>query len=174
MRNDPLKQYAKLRRQLLEEKASLEGRLNEINEVLGTELAIAPTPTETASEPSPQSRPRRGRGGNKASLRAVIAQALQKGPLSRKELGQAVQELGYVSKAKDPLASMGVILYAKNSPFKKKGGKFYLPRAGAEETPDHNSNGKPRGKRRRAMSPETKAKLSEAQRARWARQRAGG
>ena len=47
MKIDALKQYAKLRQQLLEEKSQLETRLNEINQVLGNETT--PVATTTAA-----------------------------------------------------------------------------------------------------------------------------
>ncbi|MFO1498616.1 MAG: hypothetical protein U1G07_09525 [Verrucomicrobiota bacterium] len=150
MKIDPLKQLAKLRQQLMKEKESLSRRLQEINQALGT-----PQPTPIF--------PRPGRGGNKMTLREAIGQALANGPLGRQELAQAVAELGYVSTAKNPLASMGVFLYARNSPFKRREGKFYLP---------HGSlvNGRSRTATRR-MSPEARAKIAAAQRARWERQK---
>jgi hypothetical protein len=104
------------------------------------------------------------------SLREAITRALaERGPLTRHELGQAVQDLGYVSKAKDPLNSMGVVLYAKNSLFKNKDGKFYLP-TGAQAAA-HESNGSVPVKKKRTMSAEAKARISAAQKARWAKQR---
>jgi hypothetical protein len=168
MRIDPLKQYAQLRQQLLAEKNHLEARLLEINEVLGSETT--PAPAQPAMRRTPG---RRGpRGASQLSLREAIMQALaERGPLSRKELAAAVQDLGYVSHAKDPLNSMGVVLYARNAPFKKKDGKFYLP-AGAAAGMSRNNGGEPTA-RRRTMSPEARGRISAAQKARWARQRKG-
>lgn len=168
MRTDPLKQYAKLRQQLLAEKAQLESRLHEINLVLQAEASLGPGTSSNRTGISSTVR-RRGRGENRLSLRQAIVQALGSGPLSRQELAQAVKELGYVSHAKDPLNSMGVVLYAKNSPFKKKDGKFYLPSGIKVETTD--KNGHPTVPAKRTMSPEAKAKIAAAQRARWARQK---
>ena len=91
--------------------------------------------------------------------------------MSRKELAQAVQDLGYVSKAKDPLNSMGVVLYAKDAPFKKNKGKFYLPGAGGLQVTKLNGRAPTTGKR--TMSDEARARISAAQKARWAERRKG-
>jgi hypothetical protein len=133
MKIDALKQYAKLRQQLMEEQSDLQTRLNQINQVLGNETAPASPPTATpmtaAEAPVAVAQvKRRGRRAGKMSMREAITQALsERGPLSRGELGQAVVDLGYRSKAKDVLGSIGNLLYGKRSPFKSKDGKFYLP-----------------------------------------------
>lgn len=165
---DPLKQYAKLHQQLLAEKTSLEQRLDEINQVLGT----SPSRPSAPSAPTVSARPRRGRKGIRLTLREAMTQALARGPMTRKELAQAVSALGYVSKAKDPLASMGVFLYAKNSPFKRKNGKIFLP--GGAPAASEGSNGTASPRKKRVMSPEARARISAAQKARWARQRKEG
>jgi hypothetical protein len=130
MKIDALKQYAKLRQQLMEEQSELQTRLNEINRVLENET----TPSQ-ASQISPiheaPSQPiaRRGRrpiGENTMSMREAVLKALSKGPLARKELVNAVENMGYVFTTRNPLNSIGSILYAKNSPIKSKFGKYYL------------------------------------------------
>lgn len=163
MKIDPLKQYAKLQQQLIDEKASLEQRLREINQVLGVSA------TQSGQPPVSPSISRRGRRGNSMSLREAVSQALAHGPLSRKELAKAVAELGYVSKAKDPLASMGVFLYSKNSPFLRKEGKFFLPEGARAGTTSTGNGMTP--KKKRTMSPEARAKISASQRAAWAQRK---
>jgi hypothetical protein len=181
MRIDPLQQFAKLRLQLTEEKRRLEARLTEINQVLGTETSSASAtvaPAKPASSPAITTGKGRGRGGNTLSIRDVITLAItQRGPLSRKELGKAVVELGYKSKAKNVLGSIGNLLYGKNSPFKSKHGKFYLA-DGTQSTATVRSNGNDSdvataNKKRRKMSPEGRARIAAAQRARRERERAG-
>jgi hypothetical protein len=181
MKIDALKQYAKLRQQLLEEKAGLEARLTELNQVIGSEIAPAPPASITAatetSAPVVQPRKRGRPPGGKMSMREAITHALsERGPLSRGELGQAVMDLGYRSHAKNPLGSMGVLLYAKNSPFKKKDGKFYLPGGAQVPAVQDNDNGQaepPAMKRKYRRSAEARARMAEAQRASWARRRQG-
>ncbi len=175
MKTDALRQYAKLRQQLLDEKSQLESRLSEINEVLGSEtVAVAPTRTAPAPRGGPgrgRGRSRRGRGGNALSMREAVYRALSKRPLARKELVEAVQQEGYVFSTQNPLNSIGSILYAKNSPVKNKAGKYFLPGAAQPAaTAKRGNNGT--APKRRQMSPEAKARIAAAQRARWARQRA--
>ncbi len=127
MRNDPLQQYASARRQLLAEKASLLKRLDTINQALeagatspGRRAAARSAGTPTASKSAQPE--------ELLTQREAITRALREhGPLTRQELAKAIQEMGYVSKAKDPLNSMGIVLYAKNTPIQKKDGKFFLP-----------------------------------------------
>jgi hypothetical protein len=182
MRIDPLQQYARLKQQLSEERSQIEARLNEINQVLGTDAgSAAGVPTRAQAEaPSPWSaRGRRGRRGrNQMSMREAIAKALQeRGPLSRKELGEAVTQVGYVSNARNLLNSMGIILYARNSPFKKKDGRFYLPGGAAvpanpATASDGASEQASTRRKRRRMSSEARERIAAAQRARWAKARA--
>ncbi len=85
-------------------------------------------------------------------------------------------DLGYKSKAKNVLGSVGNLLYGKKSPFKSKGGKFYLAEGAAGGSNDGNGlnaeTPKPARKKRK-MSPEGRAKIAAAARARWAKARAG-
>ena len=107
-------------------------------------------------------------------MREAITQALsERGPLTRGELGQAVVELGYRSKAKNPLGSLGILLYTKNSPFKKKDGKFYLPGGAQVQTSGATDNGQAEGSAKRTYkrSAAARARMAEAQRASWARRR---
>ena len=175
MKIDALKQYAKLRQELFEEKSQIEARLNELNQVLGSEIAPASPPAATTTEaeveaPVPATpAKRKGRRAGKMSMREAITQALsERGPLTRGELGQAVVELGYRSKAKNPLGSLGILLYTKNSPFKKKDGKFYLPGGAQVRASEAIDNGAKRPYKRSAAA---RARMAEAQRASWARRR---
>jgi hypothetical protein len=164
MRIDLLRQYAKLRKQLIDEKGQLETRLAEINQVVGTESDIPSASATAQSVAAPK--PRIGRPpGSGMSMREAITKALsERGPLTRKELGQAVLDLGYRSKANNVLGSIGNLLYGKKSPFKSAGGKFHLA-GGMAAAPGKT--------RKRRMSAEAREKIAAAQRARWARQRAG-
>jgi hypothetical protein len=127
MRSDPLQQYSSLRRQLLAERASLLQRLNTLNRVLGLESSTTTQPA-AAKTAAPRDSTKAADPEYFLTQREAITQALkEKGPMTRQELAKAIQDLGYVSKAKDPLNSMGIVLYAKNSPVRQKDGKFYLP-----------------------------------------------
>jgi hypothetical protein len=171
MKIDALKQYAKLRLQLQEEKKHLEARLAEINEVLTPEADL-PAPSLAAQSPAVPTLRRGRRRRNKMTMREAVMQALSKGALTRKELAEAVQNEGYVFRTRNPLNSLGAILYAKNSPIRSQGGKFSLTRGAAAPVSTSVSNGEP-PKKRRKWSAAARAKLSQAQKQRWARARAG-
>ena len=170
MKLDPLRQYAKLRQQLLGEKSRLEARLSEINQVLGAGAApVTPPPKAAAAARSIGRTGRRGRrAANKMTLREAMTQALAKGPMTRQELVKAVENLGYVFSTKDPANSMGVILYGKKSTFKNKDGKFFLASAATARTAPEGSAAAPK---KRAMSAEGRARISAAQKARWAKKK---
>ena len=107
------------------------------------------------------------------TMREAVLQALSKGPLSRNELVKAVEDTGYVFTTKNPLNSIGSILYSKNTSVKSKGGKFYLP-GGAQPMQGNNGTATataPGRKKKRRMSAEARARIAAAQRARWARAR---
>ena len=176
MRLDPLQQYAKLHKQLTEEKAQLESRLNQINQVLGDERPpeqIVPSssgPAEVPARPAAR-RGRKPRAGNEMSMREAVLKALSQGPLARKELVKAVEDVGYVFTTKNPLNSIGSILYAKNTPVKSKGGKFYLPGSAATATSARAGNADVPAptKKKRKVSAAARARMSAAQKARWAK-----
>jgi hypothetical protein len=176
MRLDPLQQYAKLHKQLTEEKSQLESRLNQINQVLGGEgppEQIAPSPsvpTESPARPATR-RGRKPKAGNQMSMREAVLKALSQGPLARKELVKAVEDVGYVFTTRNPLNSIGSILYAKNTPVKSKAGKFYLPGSAATVTREQTGNADvpTPTKKKRKVSAAARARMSAAQKARWAK-----
>ena len=177
MRLDPLQQYAKLHKQLTEEKGELESRLNQINQVLGGERPpeqVAPS-SSVLTEVAPQPAKRRGRkpkAGNQMSMREAVLKALSQGPLARKELVKAVEDVGYVFTTRNPLNSIGSILYAKNTPVKSKAGKFYLPGSAATATPARTGSADLQAstkKNKRKVSAKARARMSAAQKARWAK-----
>jgi hypothetical protein len=172
MRIDTLQQYARLRQELLNERASLEARLGEINKVLGNETQPASTATAEARPSPTRRRGRKPSGRNTMSMREAVLRALSKGPLARKDLVKAVEDVGYAFNTANPLNSIGSILYGKNTPVKSREGKFYLPegaRAG-NEADSTAANGR-RGRKKRRMSREARAKIAAAQKARWAKRR---
>jgi hypothetical protein len=176
MKIEALRQYAKLRQQLFDEKNELETRLREINEVLGAETAppaAAPIPAAPVRRARPAARPRQGpRGGNTMSMREAVMKVLAQGPRRRGELVQAIQDLGYVFTTKNPLNSLGSVLYAKNTPLKNKGGLFYLPGNLRVETADSRAPSTPAGREGEfKRSAEARARMSAAQKARWAKAR---
>ena len=106
------------------------------------------------------------------SMREAVLKALSQRPLARKELVKAVEDVGYVFATKNPLNSIGSILYAKNTPVKSKGGKFYLPGSAAAATRAVTGNADvqaPTKKKKRKVSAAARARMSAAQKARWAK-----
>ena len=118
---DLLKQFTELRNRLVTERTQLQGRLTEIDQVLGCFQAPAPAPVTKV--PKPAKATRRGRHGNSASLREVVIEATRNKPLTKEEILDAVQQAGYKFKTKKPLNTLSVLLYT--GPFKRANGKFF-------------------------------------------------
>lgn len=169
MRTDSLKQFVTLRRQLAEERDQLEKRMREINEALGEMPlpSLSPIQGATASAPSqPARRGRRPAGGGESLRDHVIAVLQQGGSKSKEEILSAVKARGYKFSTSNPLNSLGVILYGKNPKFKRVDGKFSLSGAKAQTRTGGRTG-------RRTLSPEARARIVAAQKARWAKQRGG-
>ncbi len=115
MKNDALKQFNALREALIAEKTELEEKLAEIDRALGT--------SSDYSRPHPTSKGTGARRGNPGGLRHMVLEATKSKPLTRQEIVDAVQKAGYKFTAKDPLNSLGVVLYTSGA-FKNYGGKF--------------------------------------------------
>ena len=115
MKRDNLKQFVALRESLLQEKAELEHRLAQINEVLS---GASPTGTGAPSQRSGR------RKRNELSLRDAIVQVTSAKPLTKEDVLEAVQKLGYEFSTAKPLNSVSTVLYGKKPKFTKKDGKF--------------------------------------------------
>jgi hypothetical protein len=187
MKNDPLTQYARLRQEVVKEKEQLEARLAEINAVLQPEMqipsgALGKVTSEHVGKLARAAKARPGRkpsAGNSMSMREAVVKALSKGPVARKDLVKAVEGVGYKFTTKNPLNSIGSVLYAKNSPIKNKDGKFYVEGGATLEGGSYNGSGiqadtpRPAKKKKRKLTAEGRARISAAATARWARQKAG-
>lgn len=114
MKIDKLKQFVALRQSLLTEKAQLEGRLAEINQALGEEAASGSGSVRTAAPK---------KVANALSLKEAVRKVTAARPLTKKEILQAIDKIGYRFAAKDPTNSLNVVLYTKGQ-FKNDGGKF--------------------------------------------------
>jgi hypothetical protein len=159
MRNDSIKRFVTLRQQLAEERTTLEVRLREINDALGqiTGAAVSAIPARSGGG-------RRGRKGSGGSLREHVMAVVQGGPKTKEELLAAVQARGYKFSTRNPLNSLGVILYGKNPRFNRADGKFSLGAVGGAVTSLAKTG-------RRQMSAAGRARIAAAQRARWAKQK---
>lgn len=119
MKHDLLKQYAKLRQQLTEEKEAIGARLAEIDFVLNGQAGSVKPAKVKATVKTARTRP-----SNELSLKEAILQVVKDTPLTRQEVFAAITKLGYKFSAKDPLNSINTVLYGKKPKFKKKDGKF--------------------------------------------------
>jgi hypothetical protein len=181
MRNDNLKKYISLKEELTREKEALEKRLALINEALGepvTEPAAGAFTSPAPPQSSRASQPRRGRRpAGSLSLKEAVLRATDSKPLTKQEILEEVQKMGYRFTTKDPMNSLGVILYGKNPRFRNENGRF-SPLGNAPGAPSSSNPGATsasvrnnRAGARRQMSPEAKARIAAAQRARWAKSR---
>jgi hypothetical protein len=171
MRTDSLNQFVRLHRELNKERSELETRLRAINEALGAMNVPSSAPSRPQRFPAVNRGPgRRKRGGAGASLREHVIAVLQQGSKTKEEVLNAVIARGYKFATKNPLNSLGVILYGKKSPFNRDDGKFSFKngatnlRSTAADEPE---------RKKRKMSPAARARIAAAQRARWAKQKAG-
>jgi hypothetical protein len=130
MKLDSVKQFVHLRAQLLREKAQLEQRLQAINQALADHTpASAPTAEPApaqAAPPAAAAGKRRRRPQNPMTLREAVLQALKDKPLTKLEILQAVERLGYKFAAKNPRQSLDNLLYTKGL-FRRVGDKFAAP-----------------------------------------------
>jgi hypothetical protein len=119
--SDKLQRYLASLEELRAEKAELEARLEKIEEA----LAGSPGSVKGARRGRTARRGggRRGRR-NGLSLRAAVTQATRNRPLSKAEILEAVQKIGYKFATKDPLNSLNAMLYAPANKFRNQNGKF--------------------------------------------------
>lgn len=168
MRGNLLKQYVSLHESLVRERSGLQKRLNDINRVLGGEILV----------PFAAKRGRRKRGG--LSLRDAVLKVISATPLTKGEILQGIQSLGYRFSTKNPMNSLGVILYGKNQKFRNENGRFSLgTRAVLQDTTDGEGRRSlsaegAQKKGRRRMSAEGRARIAAAARARWAKAKKAG
>ncbi len=120
MRSDSLKQYVSLRQALIKEKAELEERLEQINEVLRSE---SPAPLPGLSSLGIRGRSAVKRIRNKISLREAVRQVTSKKALTKNEILEAIDKLGYKFTSDNPVNSLNAVLYA-NKQFKNANGRF--------------------------------------------------
>ena len=172
-----IRRYLTLRDSLITEKSQLENRLREINQALG-DRGTAPagrttsTPGARPAERKPAFRGGRRKGGG-ISLREAVLQATSSGPLTKEQILDRVKSLGYRFSTNNPLNSLGVILYGKNPKFRNEAGRF-SPLSGAAATGGTQAKQpKTPGRKKRTLSPEARARIAAAQRARWARAKGG-
>ena len=116
-KTEPLKQFASLRAKILAEREQLVARLGEIDAELGRLGFNATIRHYGLHTPT-------GRVRNQKSLKELVTEILLKNALTKDEVLDAVLRAGYQFSSSDPMNSLGVVLYGKNSPFKRVGRKF--------------------------------------------------
>jgi hypothetical protein len=126
MKLDTVKQYLALRGSLLQEKASLEARLADINKALADRSAVgAPSvaPVAAPAAPRVRRRPRVRRVQNEMTLKEAVTQVTKSKPLTKPEILEAIDKLGYRFATKTPMNSLDMLLYKRGN-FKRNGKKF--------------------------------------------------
>lgn len=119
MKSDSIKQYVQLRQNLETERQELTSRLLAIEAALGTKAVD----TKTTVTPA-KVRKSVKRAQNKLSLKEAIIQVTAKAALTKHEILEALQKIGYQFSTKNPLNSIGTVLYGKKPKFKNTDGKF--------------------------------------------------
>ena len=119
MNRAAIPQFLSLHNSILAERQALLERLKKIDESLEAMGLNATMRYYGIHTPT-------GRVRNKLSLRETVHQILSKKALTKEELLDAVLRTGYSFSTNDPLNSLGVVLYGKNSKFKNSHGRFSL------------------------------------------------
>jgi hypothetical protein len=117
-RTNSLQQFVALRSALVQERDTLQKRLQEIDLVLNCR--------EVSSSVAPKKAvPRSRRVENSLSLREAVAKAVGKKPLTKQEILTEVEKVGYRFGAKKPIKSLEVFLYTTGKKMLKRvNGKF--------------------------------------------------
>jgi hypothetical protein len=129
-KHDSIQQFVALRAALEKERAALQKRLTEIDQVLaGTATPTAAPRRAGRRAASPAKAPRKRssrRAVNAVTLREAIARATAHGALSVRDVVNAVKKSGYRFKSANPVNSVGAYLYGPEGKkhFKRANGKF--------------------------------------------------
>ncbi len=124
--SDPLKAFVSIRASLEAERAKLSARLAEIEAALGTFAAAVPAKAAGKAAKPVIARASRKRAQNELSLKEAVIKALEKKPLTKAEILEGVEKVGYKFTAKNPTNSLNTLLYGKKPKFKTEDGKFSL------------------------------------------------
>ena len=185
MNQDILQQYRALRKALETEKAAIIKRLANIEDALGEGSQTLGMRTAAAPKTKPVRKApgrRKARGKNKQTLREAVNGVLTGKALNKKQILDSLKSAGYVFSSKNPMNSLGVLLYTRKTEFKNNKGIFSLTGATAKtavkkkpaekkKTTSNKSAPKKKApvKRRRKLSAEARAKIVPAQKKRWAK-----
>jgi hypothetical protein len=120
MKRSSIKQFVKLRQQLASERADIIARLKEVEAALGASEAVLPKAVTKASV-----KPRK-RVKNELSLKEAILKVVTGKALTKEQILEGVQKIGYQFRTKNPANSLNVVLYGKKPKFKRQDGKFSM------------------------------------------------
>ncbi len=134
MKSDSLQQYVPRLESILKEKAELEERLGEIDQILQSlqskESSLSPPSSSGGGKKAGSSAKVskkagvRTRAQNKMSLREAVQRATTRKPLTKAEILEAIDKLGYKFNTSKPLNSLSSVLYGDKKEFQNVGGRF--------------------------------------------------
>jgi len=154
---------------LQQRRKELQAEIEEIDGALEQMGGMKPVPAARRVQGTATTRKR---AGNSMSIREAALKALSNGAKSRQDLLAAVQKLGYQFSAVDPMNSLQAFLYGPGKKlFTRRDGMFALA-AGTSSVPA-NGRSEKAGRRKRTMSAAARKKIAAAQKARWAKVKAG-
>ena len=164
MKSDSLQQYVPRLESILNERAELEKRLGEIDQILQSlqskEASSSSPPSggakrARAAKKVSRKAAARTRAQNKLSLREAVQQATARKPLTKVEILEAVDKLGYKFSTSNPLNSLSSVLYGDKKEFQNVGGGRFSPIKGAGSS---SSSSPPSGGGKKAASSTAVAK----------------
>ena len=133
MKSDSLQQYVPRLESILKEKAELEERLGEIDQILQSlrskESSSSPPSSGGGKKAGSSAKVSKKAGvrtrvQNKMSLREAVRQATARKPLTKAEILEAIGKLGYKFNTSSPLNSLSSVLYGDKKEFQNVGGRF--------------------------------------------------
>jgi hypothetical protein len=120
MKHASIKQFVKLRQQLEAERADIVSRLKQVEAALGS-FQVEPSPKAIKT---PKVKSPRKRAKNELSLKESVLKAVSGKALTKEQILDGVQKIGYKFSTKNPVNSLSVVLYGKKPKFKNQDGKF--------------------------------------------------
>ena len=150
MKSDSLQQYVPRLESILNERAELEKRLGEIDQILQSlqskEASSSSPPSggakrARAAKKVSRKAAARTRAQNKLSLREAVQQATARKPLTKVEILEAIGKLGYKFSTSNPLNSLSSVLYGDRKEFQNVGGGRFSPIKGAGSSSSSSADG---------------------------------
>ena len=133
MKPDSLQQYVPRLESILNEKAELEQRLGEIDQILQSlqsKESSSPPPSSGGGAKKTRAAKKgtklgaRTRAQNKMSLKEAVRQATARKPMTKAEILEAIDKLGYKFSTSKPANSLNSVLYGDKKEFQNVDGRF--------------------------------------------------